>query len=75
MGQIIGQILSDVIIRPIFAIWITLVLHWQKALLYLVLAFIGGNNWLYTKNVKVTFSKWKIRENKFIDFINFIDLI
>ena len=39
---VIAQILIDVIIQPLFAIWITLTLHWQRALLYTVLAFISS---------------------------------
>ena len=39
---VIAQILIDVIIQPMFAIWITLTLHWQRALLYTVLAFISS---------------------------------
>ena len=36
-----GEIIVDVIVRPLFAIWITLAVNYEKALLYFVLAFIS----------------------------------
>ena len=39
--NMMGELIVDVIIRPIFAVWITLALNYQKALLYLVLALIS----------------------------------
>merc|ERR1711970_1714616 len=34
-----GQIIVDVIVRPVFAVWITLAVNYEKATLYFVLAF------------------------------------
>ena len=36
-----GQLILDVIVRPFFAIWITLAVNYEKALLYFVLASIS----------------------------------
>ena len=38
----IGQVILDVVIRPIFAIWITLAQNYQKALLYFVLLIFSA---------------------------------
>ena len=42
MTSVIGQIIVDFVVRPAFAVWITLSLHWHKALLYSVLVIISG---------------------------------
>ena len=36
-----GQIILDVIVRPVFAVWITLAVNYEKSILYFVLAFIS----------------------------------
>ena len=38
----IGQVILDVVIRPIFAIWITLAQNYQKALMYFVLLIFSA---------------------------------
>ena len=36
-----GQIILEVIVRPVFAVWITLAVNYEKSILYFVLAFIS----------------------------------
>ena len=54
----IGQVILDTVLRPIFAIWITIAQNYQKALLYFVLLCLSGliigltclcGNWIATK--------------------------
>ncbi len=71
MTSVGGTMVLEAVIRPVFAVWITLVMNYQRALLYFILLAIGSfmigitclcGRWLASKLLPIERDIYQLRK-------------